>query len=62
MQFDDERMRDLLHDISFYFRILDLVVFYDEIFFECLHSKDAFVVFFLSHIYFAKRATPYYFE
>ena len=40
VKLDNERVRDLLHDIPLYLRILDLVVLDDEVLLERLHCID----------------------
>ena len=59
MKLDNEWVRDLLHDVPFYLRILDLVVLDNEILLERLHRENALVILLLSHVYFAKRATTH---
>ena len=62
MELDDKRMRDQLHNVSLNLRILLLVVPNHEIFIESLHRVDLSVIFFLSHIDFAKGASSDHLE
>ena len=56
MKFHHKRMRNLLHDISFDLRVIQLIRPDDEIFLECLHCEYLVVIFLLGHVYFAKGA------
>ena len=62
VKLDDKGVRDLLHDVSLDFRIIDLVRSDDEILLECLHRIYLLVIFLLRHIYFTKRASSYHLE
>ena len=62
MKLDNERVRDLLHDIPLYLRILDLVVLDDEVLLERLHRKYPLVILLLRHVHFAERATTDHLE
>ena len=44
MKFDDERVRDLLHDITLYLHLIRLICFYDEVFLQCLDREDLVAV------------------
>ena len=57
MKLDNERMVDLLHNVSLNLRVLLLVIPDHEIFFESLHRIYLAVIFFLRHIDFAKGAS-----
>lgn len=58
----DERMGDLLHDITLDLRVVDLVGLNDEVLLERLDGVYLLGVFFLRHINFAKGAPSDHFQ
>lgn len=58
MQLDDERVRDLHHDITLNLRILHLVVLDDEVLFQRLHCENPAIIFFLGHVNLSERSPP----
>ena len=54
MELHDEGVVDHLHYISLDLCVIYLISSDDEIFFERLHCIYLFIIFFLSHVHFAK--------
>lgn len=50
-------MSNLLHDITLYLCVIQLIRPDDEIFLECLDCEYLVVIFLLGHVYFAKGAS-----
>ena len=62
MKLDDERMRDLLHDISLNLRVVHLVCSDDEVFLQRFDRVDLLRVLLARHVHFAEGATTDDFE
>ena len=62
MKLDDERMRDLLHDISLNLCVVHLVCSDDEVFLQRFDRVDLLRVLLARHVHFAEGATTDDFE
>ena len=58
MKLDDERMRDLLHDIALDLRVINLIGLNDEVLFERLDRVDLPCILLLGHVNFAEATAP----
>ena len=56
VKLDNERMRDLLHDVALYLRVIHLVGLDDEVLFERLDCVDLSCILLLRHVNFAEAA------
>ena len=59
VEFDDEWMRDLLHDVPLNLCVVRLICADDEVLLERLHGVDLPIVLFLCHVDFAEGAATH---
>ena len=62
VELDDERMSNLLHDVTLDLRIIELIGPDNEIFLKRLHCIDLVCIFLLSHVDFAERSPAHDFH
>ena len=58
VKLDNERMRDLLHDVALNLRVIHLVGLDDEVLFERLDRVDLPCILLLRHVHLAKATAP----
>lgn len=54
MEFNDEGMSDLLHNVAFNLRVIDLISANDKVFLKRFNCVNLFCILFLRKVYFAE--------